>query len=293
MTVPWSTAKVFRSPHPDEPDCTVHPKDRLQGQQLLPQVNQFHLSFLLFVAIVSSHQPYLCSYLPYSLRLKLTSSWRKSSRAELCIHPEWWHWSRMVKQELKYADICVVMCFLTMLQINALDCIWLSSFTRFILDLCHLVQHLRCSHLCTVLIICSISLPLLMVFPFCPWCHFYFFPPSVSVNLFSSTFFSEFAPLSVKLSKPSAPVPSFHYPFICSLLSHCPPAAIHSLKLSRTHVDWHSVDEVYLYSDATTSKIARTVTQKLGFSKGQWSSIIILLKHPVQYKTNLTCSDSK
>lgn len=33
-------------------------------------------------------------------------------------------------------------------------------------------------------------------------------------------------------------------------------------------MDWHSVDEVYLYSDATTSKIARTVTQKLGFSKG-------------------------
>ncbi|XP_044127864.1 phospholipase DDHD1-like isoform X2 [Bufo gargarizans] len=43
--------------------------------------------------------------------------------------------------------------------------------------------------------------------------------------------------------------------------------AVHSLKLSRNHVDWHSVDEVYLYSDATTSKIARTVTQKLGFSK--------------------------
>lgn len=35
-------------------------------------------------------------------------------------------------------------------------------------------------------------------------------------------------------------------------------------------MDWHSVDEVYLYSDATTSKIARTVTQKLGFSKGIW-----------------------
>uniref|UniRef100_H0XQP7 DDHD domain-containing protein n=1 Tax=Otolemur garnettii TaxID=30611 RepID=H0XQP7_OTOGA len=43
--------------------------------------------------------------------------------------------------------------------------------------------------------------------------------------------------------------------------------AIHSFKLSRNHVDWHSMDEVYLYSDATTSKIARTVTQKLGFSK--------------------------
>ncbi|NXF35349.1 DDHD1 Phospholipase, partial [Nyctibius bracteatus] len=46
---------------------------------------------------------------------------------------------------------------------------------------------------------------------------------------------------------------------------------IHSLKLSRNHVDWHSVDEVYLYSDATTSKIARTVTQKLGFSKASSS----------------------
>uniref|UniRef100_A0A4W3IVF7 DDHD domain containing 1a n=1 Tax=Callorhinchus milii TaxID=7868 RepID=A0A4W3IVF7_CALMI len=46
---------------------------------------------------------------------------------------------------------------------------------------------------------------------------------------------------------------------------------IHSLKLSRNHVDWYSVDEVYLYSDATTSKIARTVTQKLGFSKASSS----------------------
>ncbi|XP_061854912.1 phospholipase DDHD1 isoform X2 [Colius striatus] len=42
---------------------------------------------------------------------------------------------------------------------------------------------------------------------------------------------------------------------------------VHCLKLSRSHVDWHSVDEVYLYSDGTTCKIARTVTQKLGFSK--------------------------
>ncbi|XP_041069734.1 phospholipase DDHD1b isoform X5 [Carcharodon carcharias] len=46
---------------------------------------------------------------------------------------------------------------------------------------------------------------------------------------------------------------------------------IHSLKLSRNHVDWYSVDEVYLYSDTTTSKIARTVTQKLGFSKASSS----------------------
>ncbi|XP_055145310.1 phospholipase DDHD1 isoform X7 [Symphalangus syndactylus] len=48
-------------------------------------------------------------------------------------------------------------------------------------------------------------------------------------------------------------------------------SAVHSFKLSRNHVDWHSVDEVYLYSDATTSKIARTVTQKLGFSKASSS----------------------
>ncbi|XP_017367876.1 phospholipase DDHD1 isoform X6 [Cebus imitator] len=48
-------------------------------------------------------------------------------------------------------------------------------------------------------------------------------------------------------------------------------SAMHSFKLSRNHVDWHSVDEVYLYSDATTSKIARTVTQKLGFSKASSS----------------------
>lgn len=47
--------------------------------------------------------------------------------------------------------------------------------------------------------------------------------------------------------------------------------AIHSLQLSHSHVDWYSTDEVYLYSDATTSKIARTVTQKLGFSKASSS----------------------
>ncbi|XP_036292269.1 phospholipase DDHD1 isoform X5 [Pipistrellus kuhlii] len=47
--------------------------------------------------------------------------------------------------------------------------------------------------------------------------------------------------------------------------------AVHSFKLTRNHVDWHNMDEVYIYSDATTSKIARTVTQKLGFSKASSS----------------------
>ncbi|XP_078418736.1 LOW QUALITY PROTEIN: phospholipase DDHD1b [Cetorhinus maximus] len=55
----------------------------------------------------------------------------------------------------------------------------------------------------------------------------------------------------------------------CNKRKRC--QAIHSLKLSRNHVDWYSVDEVYLYSDTTTSKIARTVTQKLGFSKASSS----------------------
>ncbi|KAL3049393.1 hypothetical protein OYC64_008784 [Pagothenia borchgrevinki] len=77
-------------------------------------------------------------------------------------------------------------------------------------------------------------------------------------------------------------LPPFYLPFLfkwsgyqtsakttCHKRKRC--QAIHSLQLSRTHVDWHSVDEVYLYSDATTSKIARTVTQKLGFSKASSS----------------------
>ncbi|XP_075926610.1 phospholipase DDHD1 isoform X3 [Petromyzon marinus] len=46
---------------------------------------------------------------------------------------------------------------------------------------------------------------------------------------------------------------------------------IHSLQLNRSHVDWNGVDEVYLYSDATTSKIARSVGQKLGLSKASSS----------------------
>ncbi|KAF3849472.1 hypothetical protein F7725_019191 [Dissostichus mawsoni] len=44
--------------------------------------------------------------------------------------------------------------------------------------------------------------------------------------------------------------------------------AIHSRKLSRSHVDWHSVEEVYLYSDATTSKIARTSSSGTRLHRG-------------------------
>ena len=63
-------------------------------------------------------------------------------------------------------------------------------------------------------------------------------------------------------------------PSLSLSLSPLPSPAIHSLKLSRSHVDWHAVDEVYLYSDATTSKIARTVTQRLGWSKCELTLLI-------------------
>ncbi|XP_052001545.1 phospholipase DDHD1 isoform X1 [Xyrauchen texanus] len=72
-------------------------------------------------------------------------------------------------------------------------------------------------------------------------------------------------------------LPPFYLPFLFKWSGYHPTStkshkrkrcqAIHSVQLSRSHVDWYSDDEVYLYSDATTSKIARTVSQKLGFSK--------------------------
>lgn len=144
----------------------------------------------------------------------------------------------------------IVWCvFSFQLQINAPDCIWLSCVNRSILDL-----SLYCIKDGVTLKMPSLVLPLY----------------SPLVNPFSSfTLYPDSLPFSLPnfTHRPLTSLSSV-YSFIHWLLSNCPSAAIHSLKLSRTHVDWHSVDEVYLYSDATTSKIARTVTQKLGFSKG-------------------------
>lgn len=103
-------------------------------------------------------------------------------------------------------------------------------------------------------------------------------------NLFIFSFsFSPF--LSFTSHKLSAPLSnSFRLPDLNQLLLFLlPSTAIHHMKLSRTHVDWHSVEEVYLYSDATTSKIARTVTQKLGFSKG-----LYLFHHTLSSEMNTT-----
>uniref|UniRef100_A0A8C4Q8G9 DDHD domain containing 1a n=1 Tax=Eptatretus burgeri TaxID=7764 RepID=A0A8C4Q8G9_EPTBU len=46
---------------------------------------------------------------------------------------------------------------------------------------------------------------------------------------------------------------------------------VHSLQLQGSHIDWNGISEVYLYSDAATSKIARTVGLKLGLSKASSS----------------------
>uniref|UniRef100_UPI00358FE3F7 phospholipase DDHD1-like n=1 Tax=Myxine glutinosa TaxID=7769 RepID=UPI00358FE3F7 len=48
-------------------------------------------------------------------------------------------------------------------------------------------------------------------------------------------------------------------------------SVVHSLQLQGSHIDWNGISEVYLYSDAATSKIARTVGLKLGLSKASSS----------------------
>ena len=40
-----------------------------------------------------------------------------------------------------------------------------------------------------------------------------------------------------------------------------------NLKFKEFHVDWNAVDKVYLFSEATSSKLYRAVGNKLGLSK--------------------------
>ncbi|GLH06924.1 Protein retinal degeneration B [Gryllus bimaculatus] len=49
--------------------------------------------------------------------------------------------------------------------------------------------------------------------------------------------------------------------------SKIPKTVLHTLSFPEFHVDWYSPTEVYLYSEATPSKLVRTFTQKLGFQK--------------------------
>ncbi|KAG8240300.1 hypothetical protein J437_LFUL014350, partial [Ladona fulva] len=44
-------------------------------------------------------------------------------------------------------------------------------------------------------------------------------------------------------------------------------SALHKKSFPDFHVEWHTSREVYLYSEATSSKLVRSVTQKLGFQK--------------------------
>ena len=42
---------------------------------------------------------------------------------------------------------------------------------------------------------------------------------------------------------------------------------LHTKSFTEFHIDWYSPNEVYLYSEATPSKLVRTFTQRLGFQK--------------------------
>ena len=44
---------------------------------------------------------------------------------------------------------------------------------------------------------------------------------------------------------------------------------LHTEHFSEFHVDWHAINDVTLYSEYTPSKLMRSVTSKLGFSKSK------------------------
>lgn len=46
-----------------------------------------------------------------------------------------------------------------------------------------------------------------------------------------------------------------------------PKAVVHTKSFTEFHIDWYSPTEIYLYSEATPSKLVRTFTQRLGFQK--------------------------
>jgi len=45
---------------------------------------------------------------------------------------------------------------------------------------------------------------------------------------------------------------------------------LHTEQFSEFHVDWHSVNDVTLYSEYTPTKLMRSVTSKLGFAKSKF-----------------------
>lgn len=46
-------------------------------------------------------------------------------------------------------------------------------------------------------------------------------------------------------------------------------SALHTERFPEFHVDWHAINDVVSYSEYTPSKLVRSVTSKLGFSKSK------------------------
>lgn len=47
-------------------------------------------------------------------------------------------------------------------------------------------------------------------------------------------------------------------------------SVLHTEQFPEFHVDWHSVNDVTLYSEYTPTKLMRSVTSKLGFAKSKF-----------------------
>lgn len=45
---------------------------------------------------------------------------------------------------------------------------------------------------------------------------------------------------------------------------------LHTEQFPQFHVDWHSINDVTLYSEYTPTKLMRSVTSKLGFAKSKY-----------------------
>lgn len=54
-----------------------------------------------------------------------------------------------------------------------------------------------------------------------------------------------------------------------SILNCCFLSVLHTEQFPEFHVDWHTISDVTLYSEYTHSKLMRSVTSKLGFSKSK------------------------
>ena len=54
-------------------------------------------------------------------------------------------------------------------------------------------------------------------------------------------------------------------------------SVLHTEHFPEFHVDWHSINDVVLYSEYRHSKLMRSVTSKLGFAKSKYFKNIFLV----------------